>query len=147
MLVFVYEDKIDERVTLATHVDSQFRRALQWDPENNSFEWVPVDDLDGDYKLAHIEYEDDDLIEKGLEMYRWNRRDVIPNDTIEIVSGRKMLGEIKTVKATFEYRSQYMKHYQAPIEYISFTDGTKVQKQHIKIIDSEYFRKEGDDEK
>lgn len=58
---------------------------------------------------------------------------VFKGDAVVIVSGRKMLGEVKTVKDFFRYQvaGTYGHKY---TDYIRFTDGTKVQQKHCRVL-------------
>lgn len=60
-------------------------------------------------------------------------------DKIVIVSGRKMKGEHKTLLKQVSYRPQGT-YGHADVDYFYFTDGTKVQKQHCRVVGFEACR-------
>ena len=67
------------------------------------------------------------------EAYRVSIGDIRIGDKVQIVSGRKMKGEVKTVSNFYTYRIAGT-YGHGDVPYIVFADGTKVQQKHCKII-------------
>ena len=74
-----------------------------------------------------------DATEEELETYRKYKKRFKKGDKVKIVNGRKMKGEIKEVKDFFTFRPNGTYGHQ-DVEYLVFTDGTKVNKLHCEII-------------
>ena len=74
-----------------------------------------------------------DATEDELEEYRKHMRRFRKGDRVRIVDGRKMRGEIKEVEDMFTYRPSGTYGHQ-DVEYLVFTDGTKVNKLYCEII-------------
>lgn len=61
-------------------------------------------------------------------------------NTIKITKGRKMVGEIKTIRAIYEYRPPAHDYGNRSgltlrIEYLYFTDGTKCASHNCELVD------------
>lgn len=74
-----------------------------------------------------------DATEEEKEAYRKYRKQFRKGDIIKIVAGRKMKGEEKEVKDMFTFRPNGTYGHQ-DIEYLVFTDGTKVNKEYCIIL-------------
>lgn len=74
-----------------------------------------------------------DATEEERENYRKYRKWFRKGDRVRIVDGRKMRGEIKEVEDMFTYRPNGTYGHQ-DVEYLVFTDGTKVNKLYCEII-------------
>ena len=60
-------------------------------------------------------------------------------NTIKIIKGRKMVGEIKTIRAIYEYRPPAHDYGNRSgltlrIEYLYFTDGTKCASHNCELV-------------
>lgn len=77
-----------------------------------------------------------DATEEEKEAYRKHKRHFIKGDKVKINRGRKMLGDIKIVDKEFTYRPNGTYGHQ-DVEYLVFTDGTKVNKRHCDFTDEE----------
>ena len=74
-----------------------------------------------------------DATEEELETYRKWRRQFKKGDKVIIARGRKMRGEVKEVESLFTFKvKQCYGH--ADVEYVVFTDGSKVNKLHCDFI-------------
>jgi hypothetical protein len=105
---------------------------------SNSFSDAIVVNSDGSYE--RITYMTDDMRTWGnecvidatpleQEAYRKHINDFRIYDKVKIVSGRKMVGEIKTIESMFNVNVNYKN-----IRYLGFSDGTKCQAIHCQII-------------
>lgn len=74
-----------------------------------------------------------DATEDELERYRKHMRRFRKGDKVKIVDGRKMRGEVKEVEDMFTYRPSGTYGHQ-DVEYLVFTDGTKVNRLYCEII-------------
>lgn len=74
-----------------------------------------------------------DATEEEKETYRKYKKRFKKGDKVKIVNGRKMKGEIKEIKDFFTFRPNGTYGHQ-DVEYLVFTDGTKVNKLHCEII-------------
>lgn len=119
------DDKIDNRHVVDIKNSSSFADAI-------------VINNDGSYE--RVTYMTDDMRTWGnkcvidatpleQEEYRKYRNDFRVYDKVKIISGRKMLGEIKTVESIFDININYKN-----ISYLGFSDGTKCQASHCQII-------------
>lgn len=88
--------------------------------------------IDDDFKkLPHAN--DEEL--KSFASQKYNI--IFKGDNVVIKRGRKMLGEVKTVKGYYKYvvSGTYGKCY---IGYLLFTDGTKVNINHCDVVGVNY---------
>lgn len=105
---------------------------------SNSFADAVVINSDGSYE--RIIYMTDDMrtwdneciidatpLEE--EAYRKHINEFKIYDKVKIISGRKMVGEIKVIESMFNINVNYQN-----IKYLGFSDGTKCQAIHCKII-------------
>ena len=74
-----------------------------------------------------------DATEEEKETYRKYKKRFKKGDKVKIVNGRKMKGEIKEIKDFFTFRPNGTYGHQ-DVEYLVFTDGTKVNKLHCIIL-------------
>lgn len=98
---------------------------------------------DGSYKSITYMDNDDmrtwnnvceiDATSEEIETYRKWKNDFRNGDKVQIVSGRKMKNEIKTVESKFIYNIGAL-YQHGNIEYLKFTDGTSVQAKHCIIL-------------
>lgn len=121
--------KLDTRITVDIILHLTFAEAVQLN-ENGSYEKVTymTDDI-RDYANEAIV----DANEEQLEHYRKYRNKFKIGDKIKIIKGRKMVGEEKIVAKFFTYRPNGTYGHQ-DIDYLVFTDGTKVNKLNCVII-------------
>lgn len=74
-----------------------------------------------------------DATEEEKEAYRKYKKRFKKGDKVKIINGRKMKGEIKEIKDFFTFRPNGTYGHQ-DVEYLVFTDGTKVNKLYCEII-------------
>lgn len=74
-----------------------------------------------------------DATEEELESYRKYCRKFKKGDKVVIARGRKMKGEIKEVESLFTFKIQQC-YGHADVDYLVFTDGSKVNKLHCDFI-------------
>ena len=122
-------DKVDNRHTVDIISSISFSDAVQLN-EDGTYERVTymIDDERTYSNEAII-----DATDEELEIYRKYKREFKIGDTIKIVAGRKMKGEIKEIAKMFRYviPNTYGKRY---TDYLVFTDGTKVNKLYCEIL-------------
>lgn len=109
------------------------------DIENSiSFSDAVVINSDGSYERVTYMLDDRgtwdneciiDATPSEKEAYRKHINNFKIYDKIKIVSGRKMVGEIKTIESMFNVNINYKN-----IKYLGFSDGTKCQAIHCQII-------------
>ena len=119
----------DSRITVDIILHLSFAEAVQLNSDG-SYEKVTymTDDI-RDYVNEAIV----DANEEQLETYRKYKNRFKIGDKIKIVKGRKMVGEEKIVAKFFTYRPNGTYGHQ-DIDYLVFTDGTKVNKLNCIII-------------
>ena len=122
-------NRIDSRITVDIILHLSFAEAVQLN-EDGSYEKVTymTDDV-RDYNNEAIV----DANEEQLETYRKYKNRFKIGDKIKIVKGRKMVGEEKIISKFFTYRPNGTYGHQ-DIDYLVFTDGTKVNKLHCIIL-------------
>ena len=74
-----------------------------------------------------------DATEEEKETYRKYRKRFRKGDKVKIIAGRKMKDEIKEIKDFFTFRPNGTYGHQ-DVEYLVFTDGTKVNKLYCVIL-------------
>ena len=119
----------DSRITVDIILHLSFAEAVQLNSDG-SYEKVTymTDDI-RDYANEAIV----DANEEQLETYRKYKNRFKIGDKIKIVKGRKMVGEEKIVNKFFTYRPNGT-YGDQDIDYLVFTDGTKVNKLNCVII-------------
>ena len=122
-------DKVDNRHTVDIINSISFSDAVQIN-EDGTYERITymIDDVRTYGNEVII-----DATDEELETYRKHKREFKIGDTIKIVNGRKMKGEIKEVAKMFRFTvpNTYGKQY---TDYLVFTDGTKVNKLYCEIL-------------
>ena len=74
-----------------------------------------------------------DASEEELEVYRKYRKQFKVGDIVKIISGRKMLNDVKVVVKQLIYRVEGT-YGHGDTDYLVFEDGTKVQSKHCEIL-------------
>jgi len=94
---------------------------------DDSFNWSPGGQIFGGplTEAVSIDADKDTLIR-----YKYHLNRLIPGDLIEIVGGRKMVGEVKTISGFHLY---YVNK-KIEVPYTDFTDGTSVQTKYVKLL-------------
>ena len=111
---------------------------------NNSYSFATATVINEDGSFENITYMTDDCktwdneaiidaTQEEIYNYRKHRNLINIGDTVRIISGRKMINEIKIVKDIFNYRPRGTYGHQ-DTKYLIFTDGTKVNKVHCQLI-------------
>jgi len=98
---------------------TQMRRIITWDNDNDAAYFDP-------YKRYP------QATKEQTQQWRLCHNVIKVGDTIEIVSGRKMKGSLKTVVGESEFRPAGT--YNVVSYYYLFEDGTKVQQHHCKLM-------------
>lgn len=70
-----------------------------------------------------------DATPEERETYRKHKRQFQKGDQVVITRGRKMVGETKVIKGFSTFVPTYARY--GVVEYINFTDGTKVNRSHV----------------
>lgn len=122
--MLIIEGKVDNRHVVDMIYSPSYIDAVVVD--NGEFKRVTykTDDMRtwaNDYKI--------DATNEEKEAYRKYRNDFQKHDKVKIISGRKMVGEIKIVETLFNIMINYK-----TIPYLGFSDGTKCQAIHCQII-------------
>lgn len=120
---------VDNRVTVDIIMHLTFAEAVQLNSDGSYEKVTYMTDDVRDYDNEAII----DATEEQLETYRKHKNKFKIGDTVKIVKGRKMVGEEKVIYKFFTYRPNGTYGHQ-DIEYLVFTDGTKVNKLHCIII-------------
>lgn len=132
-MVVMYDENgkevVDNRHTVDIKSSYSFAVAIQ---VNNDGTFENVTYMDDDRRSwnnnAVVDATDDEI-----ELYRKYCKHFCKGDKIIITKGRKMKGEIKEVKSQFVYRP-YGTFGHNDIDYLVFTDGTKVNKLYCDFI-------------
>ena len=119
----------DSRITVDIIIHLSFAEAVQLNSDGSYEKIIYMTDDVRDYANEAIV----DANEEQLETYRKYKNRFKIGDKIKIVKGRKMVGEEKIVAKFFTYRPNGTYGHQ-DIDYLVFTDGTKVNKLHCIII-------------
>ena len=128
-MIKFYDGTVDSRPTLETK-GFTYCSALQLNPDGTK-QWVFYKDLDDvRYESADATI---DATPEVLEQYRRARREFASGDVVKVNRGRKMVGEVKTIKFLSTYRPQGTYGW-SDLEYLHFTDGTKVASTHVDFI-------------
>lgn len=127
--MIIIDGKVDKRHTVDIINSITFAKAIQIN-EDGSYDGVTymTDDKrtwDNEVIL--------DATEEEKEAYRKYKKRFKVGDKVKIVNGRKMKDEIKEVKDFFTFRPNGTYGHQ-DVEYLVFTDGTKVNKLHCIIL-------------
>ena len=129
MIIYHGGEEIDTRHTVEIYNSISFAKAIQLN-EDGTYEGVMyMTDDERTYDNEVIL----DATEEELKAYRKFRKDFRKGDKVKIVAGRKMKGEFKEVKDMFTFRPDGTYGHQ-DVDYLVFTDGTKVNKQYCEIV-------------
>lgn len=131
-MIIMYNENgktVDTRHTVAIRNSISFANAIQI-TENGEYESITymTDDQRTFNNSAII-----DATEEEKEQYRKYQRQFKEGDRVIIARGRKMKGEIKTIAKMFTYRP-YGTYGHQDINYLVFTDNTKVNRIHCDFI-------------
>lgn len=125
--------KIDGKVDLRHVVDIDNGSLATAIVLNNDGTYSRVTYMDNDDMRTWNNICEIDATPEELESYRKYKCDFRNGDQVQIVSGRKMKGETKTVD--YKYTVNIEQLYQhGHINYLRFTDGTAVQAKHCIIL-------------
>ena len=131
-MIIMYNENgktVDARHTVAIYNSISFADAVQI-TENGKYERVTymTDDQRTFNNDAII-----DATEEEKEQYRKYQRQFREGDKVIIARGRKMKGEVKIVSKMFTYRP-YGTYGHQDVDYLVFTDNTKVNRMHCDFI-------------
>lgn len=127
-MIRFYDGTTDERVTIAVQGIS-YMKALQLNEDGVSTEWVFYKDND-DVRYATADATIDVTEDQWL-IYRMSTRIFEEGDTVVIARGRKMVGEIKTIKSFYDFKPNGTYNH-CTTRYARFVDGTKVAVKHLE---------------
>ena len=82
-----------------------------------------------------MEKEEIEKYNNELKQYAHTRGYIFSGDKVIIARGRKMKGEIKEVKAFYSFTPKYS---DKRIDYVYFTDNTKVLINHCNVVGVDY---------
>jgi hypothetical protein len=127
-MIRFYDGSKDERPTIAVRGIS-YMMALQLNEDGVSAEWVFYKDNDDvRYETADVTI---DVTEEQRLIYRLSNRIFEEGDTVVIARGRKMVGEIKTIKSFYDFKPKGTYNH-CITRYARFVDGTKVAVKHLE---------------
>lgn len=121
--------KLDTRITVDTIIHLSFAEAVQLNSDGSYEKITYMTDDVRDYDNEAII----DATPEQLETYRKYKNNFKIGDKVRIIKGRNMVGEEKVIAKFFTYRPNGTYGHQ-DIDYLVFTDGTKVNKLHCIII-------------
>lgn len=119
----------DSRITVDIILHLSFAEAVQLNSDGSYEKVTYMTDDVRDYDNEAII----DATEEQLETYRKHMNRFKVGDTVKIVKGRKMVGEEKVISKFFTYRPEGTYGHQ-DVDYLVFTDGTKVNQLNCIII-------------
>ena len=132
-MVTIYKDngekEVDKRHTVNIINGYSIARAIQLNQDGSYEDIVYMTDDQRTFNNEAII----DATSEELETYRKHKNQFKIGDIVKIISGRKMKDETKTIKDMFNY-TFHSSYRTTEIKYLVFTDGTKVQAQHCKIL-------------
>ena len=121
--------KLDTRITVDVIIHLSFAEAVQLNSDGSYEKITYMTDDVRDYNNEAII----DATPEQLETYRKYKNNFKIGDKVRIIKGRNMVGEEKVIAKFFTYRPNGTYGHQ-DIDYLVFTDGTKVNKLHCIII-------------
>jgi predicted lipase len=131
MIIFYEENgkRVDNRHTVDIKNRISYASAIQVNADGTYEEVTYMTDDMRTYRNEAII----DTTKEEEETYRKYRRQFRKGDRVIIARGRKMKGETKMVASIFTYRPQGTYGWN-DIEYLLFTDHTKVNKEHCDFV-------------